>query len=133
MVAPTTSTMITPAPTTSPTTPTTHPPLPRYDGRRIDNSDLLKDIDRADHKLSKAFDLVNSILAQTTKSTPSDRHGSTWPTRVTTHERLGTDLTIMATPEGRTAQIKTTSQSRRHSLFPHGVCNSANLVSHHTR
>ena len=118
-VAPITSITITPAPTTSPTTPTTlttsptipttRPLLPRYNGKRVDNSDQLEAIDRADHKLSEAFDLVNSISGQTTRTTPFDCHGSAQPARVTTHERLGTALTIMTTPEGRTVQIKTTS------------------------
>ena len=99
-MAPTTSTMVTFALTTSPTTPTTRPLLPRYNRKRIDNSDLLKAIDHADCKLSKAFDLVNSIAGQITRTAPPDCHGATRPTRVTTHERLGTSLAITATLEG---------------------------------
>jgi hypothetical protein len=95
-----TSTTITPALTTSPTMPTTRPLLPRYNGKQIDNSDLLEAIDRADHKLSEAFDLVNSVLGQITRTAPPDCHGSTQPTRVTTHERFGMALVIMATPKG---------------------------------
>ena len=54
----------------SPTTPTTHPPLPHYDGRRTDNSGLLEAIDRADHKISEALDLVTR-----SRATPLDlRH-----------------------------------------------------------
>jgi hypothetical protein len=131
-VVSTTSTMTTPAPTMSPTTTTTRPLIPRYNGKQIDNSNLLEAIDRADHKVSEAFDVVNSFSGQTTRMTPSDCHGSTQPNRVTTHEWLGTALTITATLEGQTVQIKTTSQSRRRSLFSHGLRNAANLASHHT-
>jgi hypothetical protein len=101
MMAPITSTTVTLALITTPTTLTAHPLLPRYNGKRINNSDLLQAIDRADHKLFEAFDLVNSVSGQITRVVSSDCHGSTRPTRVTTHERLGTSLAIMATPEGQ--------------------------------
>ena len=39
----------------------TRPLLPRYKGKRVGNSDLLKAIDHADHKLLKASNLVDSI------------------------------------------------------------------------
>jgi hypothetical protein len=132
-VAPTMSTTITPAPTMSPTMPTTRLSLPRYNGRRIDNSDLLEAIDHADHKLFETFDLVNSISGQTTRLAPFDCYGSNRLTHVTTHEQLRTCLTITITPERPTTQIKTNSQSRRHSFFPHGLRYSANLASHHAR
>jgi hypothetical protein len=35
------------------TTPTTHRPLPRYNGRVIDNIDLIEAIDQVGHKLSQ--------------------------------------------------------------------------------
>jgi len=59
------STPITPA-------PRTRPPLPRYRAKRVDNSDLLQALDRTDHKLLKASNLVDSIsrkpdLAATSK------------------------------------------------------------------
>jgi hypothetical protein len=38
---------------TAPTTPTTHRSLPRYKGRSIDNTDLIKAIDQVGHKLSQ--------------------------------------------------------------------------------
>jgi len=101
-VALTTAATVTATLATSPTTPTTRPPLPCYNGRRIDNSDLFEAIDHADHKLFETFDLVNSISGQTTWLTPSDCCGSSWSTRVITHERLGTGLTIIVTLERRT-------------------------------
>ena len=61
-VTPITLTTVTSASTTSLTTPTTHPLFHCYNGKRIDNSDLLEAIDRTDHELSETFDLVNSVL-----------------------------------------------------------------------
>jgi len=101
----TTSFAITTTPTTSPTTSTTHPPLPRYNGRQVDNSDLLEAIDWVDHKLSEAA----------------------------THERLGTGLTITATLQGRITHITTVSQSKRYPPFPSSLRNSAALASCHAR
>jgi len=43
-------------------TPSTRPPLPRYRAMRVDNSDLLQALDRADLKLLEASNLVDSIL-----------------------------------------------------------------------
>ena len=48
-------------PTTITTTPRARPPLPRYKGKWVDNSNLLEAIDRADHKLLEASNLVDSI------------------------------------------------------------------------
>ena len=42
-------------------TPRTRPPLPRYKAKRVDNSDLLQALDRADLKLLEASNLVDSI------------------------------------------------------------------------
>jgi len=42
------------APTTQSLAPSTRPPLPRYKGRKIDGSDLLRPLDRADPKLLEA-------------------------------------------------------------------------------
>jgi len=55
-------------PTTTTTTPTTRPPLPRYKGKQIDNSDLLEAIDHANHKLLEVSDLVDSISCQTARA-----------------------------------------------------------------
>jgi len=54
------STPITPSPVTL--TSSTRPPLPRYRAKRVDNSDLLQALDRADLKLLEASNLVDSIL-----------------------------------------------------------------------
>ena len=61
VVVPTTSTTTTFAPMMLLTTPTSHPPHPRYKGKRINDSDLLEAIDRANRRLSEVSDLVNSI------------------------------------------------------------------------
>ena len=42
-------------------TPRTRPSLPRYRAKRVDNLDLLQALDRADHKLLEASNLVDSI------------------------------------------------------------------------
>jgi len=42
-------------------TPSTRSPLPRYRTKRVDNSDLLQALDRADLKLLEASNLVDSI------------------------------------------------------------------------
>jgi hypothetical protein len=42
-------------------TPSTRHPLPRYRANRVDNSDLLQALDRADPKLLEACNLVDSI------------------------------------------------------------------------
>jgi hypothetical protein len=46
---------------------TTHPPLPRYKGRVIDNTDLIEAIDQVCHKLSQTLTLVDSIQNQSTE------------------------------------------------------------------
>jgi hypothetical protein len=66
-MAPTTPAMALTTPTTAPTTPTTRRPLPRYKGRVIDNTDLIKAIDQVGHKLSQTLTLVDSIQNQSTK------------------------------------------------------------------
>ena len=53
------------APTTRIRAPSTRPPLPRYKGRKIDGSDLLRALDRADSKLLEASQLVDGYLAST--------------------------------------------------------------------
>ena len=117
-------------PTTTTTTPTTRPPLPRYKGKQVDNSDLLEAIDRANRRLLEASNLVDSISCQADEATAPNFFDSYRPTRATTHERLGTSLTITATPEGRTVKLKTTSPNGN---FPHGLSNAADQVSRHTR
>ena len=55
-------------PTTTTTTLTTRPLLPRYKGKRVDNSDLLEAIDRDNHRLLEVSDLVDSISDQTARA-----------------------------------------------------------------
>jgi hypothetical protein len=102
--------------------------LPRYNGKQINNTDLLEAIDWVVLKLFEALALVDSISSQTIRPALVDRHGSTRPTRVTIHKRLETDLTIIATLEGRTVQTKAAPQIRQRSMFPHSLRNSAALI-----
>jgi len=122
VAVPTTSATTTFAPTTLSTTPTSRPPLPRYKGKQIDDSDLLEAIDYANHRLFEVSDLVNSILDQITKMAPLDGHDYAWPTHVIPHERLGTSLAITATPEGRIVHFKATPLD---GCLPHGLSNAA--------
>jgi len=62
------------APTTRTLAPSTRPPLPRYEGKKIDGSDLLRALDRADFKLLEA--------SQPDQAAPMDSPNSYWPTRV---------------------------------------------------
>ena len=50
------------APTTRMTAPSARPPLPLYTGKKIDCSDLLQALDRADSKLLEASRLVDGTL-----------------------------------------------------------------------
>jgi hypothetical protein len=47
--------------------PYTRRPLPRYQGRRLDNTDLVKSIDRVTTGLAKTLNLVDSIRDRSTK------------------------------------------------------------------
>jgi len=122
MVTPFTPTTTTSAPTTLSATLTTRPSLPHYKGKRINNSDLLKAIDRVDHRLSQVSNLVNSISDQTAQAMALGFLYSPRPTRATMHEWLGTSLAIIATPKGRTIQFKTTPLN---GSLPHGLSNAA--------
>jgi len=51
-------------PTTTAATLITRPPLPRYKGKQVDNSDLLEAIDRANLRILEASNLVDSISCQ---------------------------------------------------------------------
>jgi hypothetical protein len=50
-----------PTPASSSTTPATCHFLPRYQGKKLDNTDLINSIDRLDVKLSSTLTLVNSL------------------------------------------------------------------------
>jgi hypothetical protein len=98
------------APTTSataPTTPTTHRPLPRYKGRVIDNTNLIKAIDQIGHKLSQTQALVDSIQNQSIEQVLLNYNRSTRPVRARRPTRLDTDLVVTATPKGRTVHLHT--------------------------
>ena len=76
---------------------------------------------------------MNSISGQINGTTPLDCHRSTRPTRVTTHEQLGTSLAIMAIPKGWIIEIKATPPSKRFLTFPHSMRNATDQVSCYTR
>ena len=111
-------------------TPRAQPLLPRYNEKRVDNSDLLEAIDRVDHKLLEASNLVDSILGKPDQAPASNFLDSHRPTRVTTHERLGTSLTITSTTKGRTIKLKIDSPNEN---FPRGLSNAAVQFSRHTQ
>jgi len=102
-------------------TPSTRPPLPRYKGKKVDGSDLFRALDRADLKLLKASRLVDGISRLSDQVAPTDSFNSYRPTRVITHERLGTSLTITSTPSGRSVELKAGPDQS----FPYGLNNSA--------
>ena len=116
----------------TPITPTlrTRPPLPRYMAKLVDNSDLLQALDRADHKLLEACNLVDSISRRSDQATTANIFDSSRPTRVSTHERLETSLTITSTTAGRTVKLKR-SPPDQHCLY--GLSNAADQFSWHTQ
>jgi len=81
-------------------TVSTRPPLPRYRVKRVDNSDLLQALDRADLRLLEASNLVDSISRKSDQTMSTNFFDSYRPTRVTTHEQLETSLTVTSTPTG---------------------------------
>jgi hypothetical protein len=93
-----------PAPAPSLTTPATHRLLPRYQGRKLNNIDLIDSIDRLGGKLSFTLALVDSLQEQFTEQNSNGYNKSTRPARATRFQRLGTDLVVTSTPEGRSAQ-----------------------------
>jgi len=115
----------------TPITPTlrARPLLPRYKAKRVDNSDLLQALDSADHKLLEASNLVDLISRKPDQAATSNFFDSRRPTRVTTHERLETSLTITSTTAGRTVKFKTASPDQN---FPHGLSNATDQFSRHT-
>jgi hypothetical protein len=93
-----------PAPAPSSTTSTTHRLLPRYQGRKLDSTDLIDSIDQLGGKLSLTLSLVDSLQEQFTGQDSNDYNRSTRPARATYFQRLGTDLVVTSTPEGRSAR-----------------------------
>jgi hypothetical protein len=68
-----------PAPAPSPTTPATRRLLPRYQGRKLDNTDLIDSIDRLDGKLSSTLALVDLLQEQFTEQDSNGYNRSTRP------------------------------------------------------
>jgi len=111
-------------------TPRTRPPFPRYRRKRVDNSDLLQALDRADHKLLEASNLMDSILRRPDQVAIMNFFDSRRSTRGSTHERLETSLTITSTPAGRTVKLRTASPDKN---CPHGLNNTTDQFSRHTK
>jgi len=118
---------MTSAPTTRMTALSARPPLPLYKGKKIDCSDLLQALDCANSKLLEASQLIDGISCQPNQAALADSSNSHQPTRVVTHERLGTSLTITSTPSGRSVKIKANPEED----YPCGLNNSASLYSRH--
>ena len=90
-------------PASSSATPTTYRPLPRYKGKQIDNTDLLNSIDRVGTKLAETLALVSTIQSQPNEQVTAPHNRSTRPAQTSRPARLGTDLVVLSTPEGRSA------------------------------
>jgi hypothetical protein len=103
--APTTLATAPTTPATAPTTPTIRRPLPRYNGRIIDDTDLIKTIDRVGYKLSQTLTLVDSMQNQSTEQVLLNHNRSTRPVRACRPIQLDTDLVVSATPKGRTIRL----------------------------
>jgi len=108
-------------------TPSARPPLPRYRGKKVDDLDLFRALDRADLKLLEASRLVDGISRRSGQVAPTDSFDSCRPTRVVTHEQLGTSLTITSTPTGRSIELKADPDQ----ISPYGLNNSADHYSRH--
>jgi len=109
-------------------TPNTRPPLPCYMGERDDDSDLFRALDRADLRLLEASRLVDEISRRSDQVAPIDSFDSCRPTRVVTHEQLGTSLTVTSTSTGRFIELK--ADPDQISLY--GLNNSTDHYSRHT-
>ena len=100
-LAPTTVHLAPTTPTSSSATPMTRRPLPRYKGKQIDNTDMLNSIDRVGTKLAETLALVSSIQSQPNEQVTATHNRSTRPARTSRPARLGIDLVVLSTPEGR--------------------------------
>jgi len=117
------------APTTRMTASSAQPPLPLYKGKKIDCSDLLQALDRANSKLLEASQLIDGISRQPNQVALVDSFNSHRPTRVVTHEQLWMSLTITSTLSGRSVKIEANLEED----YPCGLNNSASLYSRHVR
>jgi hypothetical protein len=93
-----------PASAPSSTTLATHRLLPRYQGKKLDSTNLIDSIDQLGGKLSLTLSLVDSLQEQFTRKDSNDYNRSTRPARATRFQRLGTYLVVTSTPEGRSAR-----------------------------
>ena len=109
-MAPTTVDLAPATPASSSATPITRRPLPRYKGKQIDNTDLLDFIDRVSTKLAETLALVSSIQSQPNEQLTATHNRSTRPARASRPARLGTDLMVTSTPEGRSIRRRPAPQ-----------------------
>ena len=132
------------APTTPTATPTTHHPLPRYRGKQIDNTDLLDSIDRVGIKLAETLALVSTIQSQPNEQVTAPHNRSIRPARASRPARLGTDLVVVSTPEGRSARRQPAFATglrlceyevptENHQVQPYGVQNAASSYVYNLR
>jgi hypothetical protein len=80
---------------------TTCRPLPRYQGRHLDNTDLIESIDWVTMSLAETLTLVDSIKDRSAR----DGYGPTYRSqlaRASHQRRLDSDLVVTVTLEGRT-------------------------------
>ena len=102
---------------------------PSLQGKKVDDSDFFRALDHADLRLLEASQLVDGISRQSDQAASTDSFDSCRPTRVITHELLGTSLTITSTPTGRSVKPKTAPDQ----IPPFGLNNSADHYSRHTQ
>jgi hypothetical protein len=130
------TTLTTPA--MAPTMPTTRQPLPRYQGRTIDNTDLIEAIDQVGHNLSQTLTLVDSIQNQSTEQVSLHHNRSTQPVQVHRPTRLDIDLVVTATPKGCMVRLCPVPTPGLRLLmedcqaFPYGLENATFEYAYHT-
>ena len=129
------------APTTPTATPTTRHPLPRYGGKQIDDTDLLDSIDRVGIKLAETLALVSTIQSQPNEQVTAPHNRSIRPARASRPARLGTDLVVVSTPEGRSARRQPAFATglrlceyevptENHQVQPYGLQNAASSYAY---
>jgi hypothetical protein len=133
--APTESTSTTTDPISGPVLgsppPTTRRPLPDYQGRCLDNTDLVESIDRVTMNLATTLTLVDSIRDRSSE----DRHSR--PVQAGRQGRPDPKFVITMTPEGRTVHYRPVPATglrsgdyealTEHSpnTYPYGLVNAA--------
>ena len=129
------------APTTPTATPTTRHPLPRYRGKQIDNTDLLDSVDRVGIQLAETLALVSTIQIQPNEQVTALHNRSIRPARTSRPVRLGTDLVVVSTPEGRFAHRRPAiatglrlceyeAPTENHQVQPYGLQNAASSYAY---